>query len=359
VSIALVLSDARVADVRPTTSALGELMACLHSFAEFEHHPEVRDWLTHVRGTMSPQLASMVSRFQPLWARYRCRLLLPTDPTPGTTLADGLEAVRRMPMELFVGLAANGIRGNSTGVLDPRGDAVAEEEFVRTCEQRSFSRGELARSLLDDPDRLRRDLLGALELCDEEFFAAEWRRVHPALDDAASTLMARLRQQSLVQVIGSLSATATVVHHPPEVRFDKLQSDRVELGNSRPCLLVPSVHTWPHLLVKSDPGLPVVVHFPARPPQSAHTLESMRRCLAVLSDPGRLGLCRHLLGEEITTSELATRTGYTRPQVSRHLSQLRSVGMVRSQRQGRLVYHRLNTLTLARLGPDLLTAIMR
>lgn len=358
-SIALALSDARAADITPTTSALGELMACLHSFAEFEHHPEVRDWLTHVRGTMSPQLASMVSRFQPLWARYRCRLLLPVEPSRGSVLVDGLEAVRQMPMELFVGLAANGIRGNSVGVLDCRGDAIAEQEFVRTCEQRSFSRGELARSLLDDPHQLRHDLLTTLERCDEEFFAAEWRRIQPALDEAANTLKTRLRQQTLVQVIGSLSATATVVHHPPEVRFDKLQSDRVELGDGRLCLLVPSIHTWPHLLIKSDPGLPVVVHFSARPPQSAQTLESMRRCLAVLSDPGRLGLCRHLLGEEITTSELAIRTGFTRPQVSRHLSQLRSVGMVRSQRQGRLVYHRLNTATLARLGPDLLTVIMR
>jgi len=81
--------------------------------------------------------------------------------------------------------------------------------------------------------------------------------------------------------------------------------------------------------------------------------------LGILTDPQRLALCRHLAGEAITTSELALRTGMSAPQVSRHIGRLRAAGLVSSSRHGRLVYHRLSTDVMTRLGFDLLSAIVR
>jgi DNA-binding transcriptional ArsR family regulator len=79
----------------------------------------------------------------------------------------------------------------------------------------------------------------------------------------------------------------------------------------------------------------------------------------VLSDPVRLDLCRHLVNEGITTSELARRTGMPPPQVSRHLAKLRNVDLLLSTRSGRYVYHRLSVEILRQIGPELLLAIVR
>ncbi|WP_330293662.1 ArsR/SmtB family transcription factor [Streptomyces sp. NBC_00576] len=80
---------------------------------------------------------------------------------------------------------------------------------------------------------------------------------------------------------------------------------------------------------------------------------------APLSDPARLSLCRHLVNEPITTSDLAVRTGMTLSQVSRHLGRLREVGLLTSRRDGRQIYHRLDTDRLTHLGVDVLTSIIR
>ncbi|WP_246555008.1 ArsR/SmtB family transcription factor [Streptomyces paradoxus] len=70
-------------------------------------------------------------------------------------------------------------------------------------------------------------------------------------------------------------------------------------------------------------------------------------------------LCRHLLGEPITTSELAARLGSSEPQVPRALRTLRDAGLVRPTREGKLVRHRPATDVIRRLGNDVLATVAR
>lgn len=49
----------------------------------------------------------------------------------------------------------------------------------------------------------------------------------------------------------------------------------------------------------------------------------------------------------------------TLSQVSRHLGRLREVGLLTSRRDGRQIYHRLDTDRLTHLGVDVLTSIIR
>ncbi|WP_411153357.1 ArsR/SmtB family transcription factor [Streptomyces sp. A30] len=79
----------------------------------------------------------------------------------------------------------------------------------------------------------------------------------------------------------------------------------------------------------------------------------------ILSDPARLSLCRHMVNEAITTSDLARRANMTRPQVSRHLAKLRSAGLLTSERSGRNVYHRVDVNHLMHIGVELLRVIVR
>lgn len=356
-SVVLNVQGARAADLVVGVSPLAELLACLHSIAEPEHHLEVRGWLARVRAELTEELRSRLTTYAPLWARRRCRTLLPPDAPLGRTFDEELARVAELPVERFTPATAEAIHGGLYEIGDLLYDSSAAEAYIGSCERRSFGRGELARKLVQDPVAFREDLLDLLRACHAEFFADEWTRVHHRLDGECATVRARVSALPLAEALASLSTNATVRADPPSVVFDKLQPLRADLRGRR-CLLVPSVHMRPHLIVKADPGWPVVVHFPVAD-TARDTLAQVRERLAVLSDPARLSLCRHLVNEPITTSDLAARTGMTLPQVSRHLGRLRETGLLDSRRDGRMIHHRLDLPRLMRLGVDVLTAIIR
>jgi DNA-binding transcriptional ArsR family regulator len=360
--VAVVLNTVGVsaADLVAGVSPLAELMACLHSIAEPEHHVESRSWLQRVRGGLTPGLQNQLTTFAPLWARRRCRLLLPFGLPLGQTLDDELGLLAELPLSRFTAIAADTVHGHGIDAGDLLGDVAAQESYVAACERRSFSRGELARHLVRDPEGLRTGLLEVLRRCADEFFADEWPRVRHRLESECSAVRARVSALAVPEALASLSTNALVRQNPPAVVFDKLQSLRADLRGRR-CLLVPSVHARPHLIIKVESGFPVVIHFPVKSASDSEPerLAQVRLRLAVLADPARLALCRHLVNEPITTSELAARTAMTAPQVSRHLRGLRETGLLVSRRDGRMVYHRLNLQRLMHLGIDVLTAIIR
>ncbi|MFB9835908.1 ArsR/SmtB family transcription factor [Actinoallomurus acaciae] len=341
-------------------SPMSELLACLHALAEPEHHPESRAWLASVRERIPDSLVQRLNQYAPLWARYRCRLLFPLRGPLDRDLPAELHTLAAYAQPMFVSLAASGIRGTSFEGIDDLHDAARQRAFIKASERRSFSRGELARALIDDPEAFRAGLVETLERCADTFFEAEWRRVGPHLKDTAARVRGQLRRDPPATVLASVTPTASVTERPARVRYDKLQSAFGKVSDHG-CFLVPTLHGWPHLILKLDPGLPFVVHFVGgdweqRPavPQSL-----IRDRLAAIAEPGRFEMCRHLLGEPITTSELAVRMGISEPQVSRHLKRLRQVGLVTSRREGRMIYHRLHAQLLLGLGSDVLTTIMR
>jgi DNA-binding transcriptional ArsR family regulator len=359
-AVVISLQGAVAADLAVGLSPLAELMACLHSLAEPEHHIEVRPWLARVRADMSPESQSLLATYAPLWARRRCRLLMPLAPPLGQCLDQELARLEALPLSRFADTAAEAVHGGVSDVTGLFDDETRWDAYVASCERRSFSRGELARELLGDPARMRGRLLELLRRCAEEFFDAEWARIRHRLEGECARVRARVQALPVPEALASLSANATVRQNPPSVSFDKLQSLRADLCGRR-CLLVPSMHARPHLIVKVDAGFPIVVHFPVdnADPAERTTLSQVRLRLTILSDPARLALCRHLVNEPITTSELSARTGMTPPQVSRHLGRLREAGLLTSHRSGRMIYHRLDVQRLMHLGVDVLTSIVR
>jgi DNA-binding transcriptional ArsR family regulator len=361
VPITFDLEGARVADVTVGTSPTAELMAVLHALSEPEHHPHVRAWLARVREALSTDLAALLGYYSPLWARYRCRLLFPLALPVNRELPEEIESLLRLPEDKFLHLAAAAVQGTSDEVGDLEDDEAARHAFLKTCKRKSFQRTELAYALLADPRTFREGLTETLRRCDQEFFAIEWRRSRHRLAQVADRLGQRLRTEPMANVLASLNPSSKVSSHPPRIHFDKLQTASVPL-RGRKLILLPSVHTWPHLMVKfEDDQLPVVVQFSASAweRRGELSLSLVRDRLAVLSDPARLALCRHLASEPSTTSELAARTGMTEPQVSRHVGRLRQVGLIRSERDGKMVYHRFASDVLIQLGYDVLATIVR
>jgi DNA-binding transcriptional ArsR family regulator len=357
--VTLEVDGTRPSDVVAGASPIAELLACLHAHAEPEHHPESRAWLAAVRERLPDDLLARLNQHAPLWARYRCRLLFPLHASLDRDLSAELDTLLHLDLDVFVQLAAVAIRGIPFPGDDQLDGDDQRRAFIKMCERRSFSRGDLARFLVDDPAAFRADLVDTLQNCATVFFDSEWSRIGPHLTDVAARVRDQLHTDDLPTVLAALSPTATI-RAPGRVSYDKLQTASGRIGD-RGCLVVPTLHGWPHLILKThDTEMPIVVHFIAgdfNRPQVSQAL--VRERLAAIAEPARLELCRHLLGEPITTSELAQRMELAEPQVSRHLRRLRDVGLVTSQREGRLVYHRLHARLLLNLGMDVLSTIMR
>ncbi|MEU5031257.1 helix-turn-helix domain-containing protein [Streptomyces milbemycinicus] len=361
--ITLDLRNARAADVHVGRSALAELMSVLHILAEPDHHPEAQRWTRQLGTTFDDSLANEMSALSPLWARLRCRLLFPLALPLDQTFEGELRQLEKLPLDEFVDLCAQGVLGFREAVPSARlllDDKEAARCFVTQCERRSFRRGALAHDLMASPEDVRARLIDFLDRCGGAFFAAEWRALHDRLEAAVVRFRTEVTRKGLAEVLAGLSPTAVVAGDGSHVRYDKLAIAEIEIG-PRQLFLLPSVHVWPHLTIKDERSYPVVLQFAApevRAPEQL-TLRQLHARLSVLASPGRMELCRHLLGEPITTSELAKRLGLDDTQVSRTLRQLREAGLIESEREGRYVYHRLATSTLLRLGQDVLATIMR
>ncbi|WP_329051176.1 DUF5937 family protein [Streptomyces violaceus] len=375
-SIVLDLGGLGPADVVAGPSALSELMASLHVLAEPEHHPEAVGWAARAVAA-GDELRDELSVFAPLWARFRCRLFFPLV-RPGTAplaanLDEELAAIAALPAEEFLDLVAPGVLGTNAQPVPPgdalRAGAWAAEDYVLRCLRRSYARGELARQLVAAPLELRDRLLEVLRAADTAFFAEDWRTLRSPLENHARDVRRRLATlppgepaslRSPADVLTELLPTAARVGPGERVRLDKLQIDEVRVA-PRPLVLVPSARVWPHLTVKHEHPSCVVVQYAARgtTPAEQLTVRDLHQRLMALTSPARMELCRHLLGEPITTSELAARLGSSEPQVSRALRTLRDAGLVRSTRDGKLVRHRLATEVIQRLGHDVLATVAR
>ncbi|MFH9064483.1 DUF5937 family protein [Streptomyces coeruleorubidus] len=362
-SIVLDLGGLGPADLAAGPSALSELMASLHVLAEPEHHPEAAGWAARAAAA-GPDLRDELSVFAPLWARFRCRLFFPRALPLAASLDEELAAVAALPAEDFLELVAPGVLGTNAQAVPPvrelRAGTAAAEDYARRCLRRSYARGELARQLVAAPLELRDRLLAVLRAADTAFFAEDWRTLRTPLEDHAREVRRRLLIRSPADVLTELLPTAARVGPGERVRLDKLQIDEVKVA-PRPLVLVPSARVWPHLTVKNEYPSCVVVQYAVRgtTPAEQLTLRDLHHRLMALTSPARMELCRHLLGEPITTSELAARLGSSEPQVSRALRTLRDAGLVRSTRDGKLVRHRLATDVIQRLGHDVLATVAR
>ncbi|MGW6309364.1 metalloregulator ArsR/SmtB family transcription factor, partial [Streptomyces niveus] len=154
--------------------------------------------------------------------------------------------------------------------------------------------------------------------------------------------------------LAALSPSSVRLADPPRVVFDKVHHAVITPART-PVLLIPTRYGAPHLVVKNEPGLPPVLHFPVDAPVVGVTLARSR--MLALTDPSRVRLCRLIARQSMTTADLADRLSMTRPQVSRHLRALRDLGLVRTERNGRYVHYGLDLDAVDRIGRDVATAL--
>jgi DNA-binding transcriptional ArsR family regulator len=361
VAVVLKLGGFDPADFHVAVSPLSEMVALLHALAEPDHHLEARAALEDISATLTPGYLADFRTLAPLWARFRCRVFFPSE-ARSLGLDEELERIAEMPLEQFVRLVAEGVQGSIRRVPpvpELLADTPGREDFLSYCRARSSIRRELAELLLDDPEGFRVRLLDFLRATREAFFGREWAHVHDTIRRSAALTRTRLQHADPVTVMAQLSPSARHVPELHEIRFDKLQQSSVEL-RGRSVIAVPSVRIGPHLTIKDDAGLPVVIHYAVHAAeQTPLEIRTIRERLAALASESRMELFRHLSAEPITTSELSQRLNQSPAQISRSLGVLRDADLLVSERRGKLVYHRVNMDRVINLGPDILSTLLR
>jgi DNA-binding transcriptional ArsR family regulator len=347
-AVVIVLDGVGAERFTVAVSPPAELAACLHVLTEHEHHPERAAWAGGVLSAAPPALRAGLRRFAPLWTALRWRGFYPGLGEAGPSLEHFAE--------LTAYTCASGYNGfDFTRVLrDPAQAALLRQTAARLPEPHL----RLAEDLLRDPEALRADIARFVALCHGAFFAELWSAVEPALSRAAHRLRQRLADGGPALALTSLSPSSARVAMgaagPARVVFDKVHHAVISPARA-PVWLIPTVHGAPHLLAKTEPGVPPVVHFPVEAADVGVTLARGR--LLALTDARRVRLCRLIARQAMTTADLADRLTMTRPQVSRHLRVLRNLGLVQVERHGRHVHYRLDLAAVERLGHDVATAL--
>ncbi|WP_354643976.1 DUF5937 family protein [Kitasatospora camelliae] len=368
-------------------SPLAELIAMLHLLAEPAHHPGLHGWATATAGALPPDLADRLGEADFLWRSSRADFLVPG--LPGATLAEELDAVDRLDDERFVAAALITTCGSSRLThrrSSPLADPVARERARELALARGPRQGAFADRLLTDPPAVRARIRRLLLECEQAFFADAWRQVLPGLAADARRKADLLERHGLAATLAAVSpALALAVDEPadpnadpngnPEAEpgvagprpphrrivIDKLQDNTTSAVDAGGVTFLPTAFGRPHLVVVNAPGWRPVVQYPVAEAGLTDPvpLGLVQQRLEALAHPVRLRLVRTLARGPHTTGELADSWQLTAPEVSRHLAVLRKAGLLTTRRRGRYVLYELDLTASARLGGDLLEAVLR
>lgn len=358
----LVVEDAGPRNLGFALSPLAELGAALHVLAEPEHHPLEAEWVSRARAAMEPSLARRLTGLAALWGSYRLRLLFPLAVSASKTLEEELAAIEAMPLDDFVELTAFAVRGGNSGesVRSVLSNAETRARFIDRARRRGRGTEAIGEELLADPEAFRARFVNLLERVAAIALQDVWRRSSVELSRDLAARRDIASTKGAVHALRSLSGSISLGDAANSLLIDKIHHGVVDIAR-QPLVVVPTSFGWPHLLVKHERGWPAVLQYPIRkePQADSTTLALLQLRLSVLADPVRLKVCRAVAREPRTTADLAEAWGISSAQVSRHLRALREAGLVTSQRNGRFVSYQLDAGALARLGADLIVALLR
>ncbi|KAA2253806.1 winged helix-turn-helix transcriptional regulator [Solihabitans fulvus] len=342
-------------------SPLGELSAMLHALAEPAHHPELQGWITTTLASLSRGFADRLLAAEFLWRSSRPDFLLPSH--PAGTLAEDLDAVDRIDDESYVATALVTNCGSSRlsfRTPSPLTDPAAKDRARELALARGPRQAAFADRLIADPPAARAEVRRLLDDCEQEFFADAWGSVRQCLATDARRKADLLVRRGLADTLAAVSPTIRVDADRQLIVLDKLQDDTTSAAGDG-ITFIPTVFGRPHVVHAHARRSRPVIQYPVPEPEPPHrvALDVVQQRLEALAHPVRLRLCRTLARGPHTTGELADAWQLTAPEVSRHLAVLRRAGLLSTRRRGRYVLYELDLVAGARLGSDLLEAMLR
>ncbi|PSL08197.1 ArsR family transcriptional regulator [Haloactinopolyspora alba] len=354
--ISLDMTGATDTDVRISTSPLAEFGSAWHVLVA-DHHPEHADWAAQVWAKLPAGVTDALADWSFAVSAVRAALL--ADPTlvTGSGWSEQVAWIRRMPPKDF---AASVLRplARRRGRAGDVGDATVRAHVRSLARARGPRARRTVTLVLDEPEAARDAFADLLDQAWTSFFAREWGSAAPRLGEEASARSAMRDRDGWSRALSRLSPAVRVDAAAGRIVVDKVQNKRLAVAG-RGLVLVPTVLGSGHLYVADEPGRPVVVHYPVPSPASAAGSRSTLRRLNVLAHPARLEVCRAIAVEPRSAREIARLWGMAESTVTKHLSALRAVGLVHSERAGHYVRYSLDERVITGLGPDLLDVLRR
>ncbi len=344
-------------------SPLAELGSALHVITEPAHHPAHAGWVRVITDAVDAELAERLHASDFLWRTSRADVLLPSE--PAADLATELDTWDRFDDEAWARAA---LITSSCGTLDPRSDLgspLTDPAAATLVRERAAAGGphrvQFVAQVLADVPAARVRIRELLEDCQSAFFEQIWRQVGGRLGADAQLHRDQLRTYGLAYAVQAVSPSVRLDADGHRILVDKLQ-DRATSARTTGLTFLPSFFGHPHLLVVHAVGWRPVIQYPVDVTSvavHAASLDAVTERLHALDHPVRIRLARSLARGRHTTGELAGSWGLTAPEVSRHLALLRAAGLVAATREGRYVYYTLDLAATARLGGDVIDALLR
>jgi DNA-binding transcriptional ArsR family regulator len=363
VSVAIDVTGLRDEQYLFAPSPLAELGSALHAVIEPDHHPAHSSWVAMITEQVDAELMDRLIAADFLWRTSRADILLPAIPAP--TLSAELDRWDRLDDETWT---RSTLITSSCGTLEPRNDLgspLLDERARAVVRERAAAGGAhrlaFVDSVLADPPAARALVHRLLADCATAFFDDTWRKLAGRLAADAQLRRDQLRAFGLAHAVQGVSPSVRFDPSGNRILIDKLQ-DRFTSARGTGLTFLPSFFGHPHLLVVHTHGWAPVIQYPmdvASIPAQSATLDAVTERLHALDHPVRIRLARSLARGARTTGELAEAWQLSAPEVSRHLTLLRQAGLVSATRQGRYVYYSLDLGATARLGGDIIDALLR
>jgi DNA-binding transcriptional ArsR family regulator len=340
---------------------VSELTAALHLLVEPQHHPAQATQIQAMAAAAGQDLVDRATAFAHLWDKSCADFLLPA--RPAATLALELDAIDELDDELWVDNVLVTCRCGALARSLGLGPVLSDERAVELARDRAAASGPAALAfvdrVLDDPVKVRGEVRLLLEDCRQAFFDQVWRTVVAHLTVDARHKTDLLWNHGPARAVAAVAPSVWLDEGGQRLTIDKLVDAHVSARGTGVTFL-PSVLGDPHLLVVQAPGWQPVVRYPVAG-RDAHQAASgdIQQRLRALDQPMRLRLGRSLVAGPHTTTELADLWDVSAPEISRHLAVLREAGLVTVERRGRYVTYQLDVPAVARLGADVLEAMLR
>lgn len=193
-------------------------------------------------------------------------------------------------------------------------------------------------ALLNHPTKLRSIVVNHLRDMWKRFYAAEWARVLPMLEESLAAF-ASLNNT----VMEPYEAMRTVTSRDMTGKFEK------HIQNARHLVFIPTTHVGPYLIAVDEDDKTYILFRarlpqPTQNPRSALSRSELLTRLNALADDTRLRIMELLTqNDEMCAQDIIEQLGLSQSSVSRHLSQLSATGYLSERRRDVGKCYSLNT----------------
>jgi DNA-binding transcriptional ArsR family regulator len=311
-----------------------------------KHHALQHEWVRRMR-SLEPVLRRDIDAFAFLYRWHLPDFLIPSASGPGASFEDELAAIPRLGPNLLLEefgrpLYDHGGRHGEGVYADPSVHAA----MLKHAAANGQASRSLAEVLLADPVKFADRWTAMLAAYWDAAFAAEWERIEWLLASAIAEAGRTLASAGIWAVLGRLPERCRVDANHHQLLVDLPHEHDVEISETHPLVLSPSVFVWPHLRVNCDPPWPTALVYtaPSLAREAAPRVPptELLLILRALGDDTRLRILKLIAERPRTTQELGPLIGLSTAGLSKSLRRLAAAGLVVPRREGYYVVYSLN-----------------